>query len=87
MSEIRVEFYGVARTLAGCDWLSVKAATVADLIPALTVQCPKLASNCFEGGKLSPHWILNIDGRFVRDFDVPLNAATPVLLMSADAGG
>jgi len=87
MPEIQVEFYGVARTLAGCDTLPVKAETVAELILTLTVQCPQLASRCFDGGELRPHWIFNVDGRFVRETDVSLDAAKPVLLMSADAGG
>jgi len=87
MPEIQVEFYGVARRLAGCDTLPVKAGTVAELIAALSVQCPQLAAHCFKGTQLRPHWIFNVAGRFVREAEEPLAADTPVLLMSADAGG
>ena len=87
MTEIQVEFFGMARQLAGCETTTVTAQTVADVIAELSDRYPELASRCFDEGTLSPSWIFNVDGSFVRDGTAPVSSVSPVLLMSADAGG
>lgn len=87
MTEIQIEFFGMARQLTGCSATTVSADTVADVIARLSEQFPDLAARCFPEGVLSPSWIFNMGGSFVRDGSLPVTADTPVLLMSADAGG
>ncbi len=87
MSEIQVEFFGMARQLAGCETTTVAARTVADVIAKLSNEFPELASRCFDEGTLRPSWIFNVDGSFVRDGTARVSSSSPVLLMSADAGG
>jgi molybdopterin converting factor small subunit len=85
--EIHVEFFGMARQLAGCESTSVNASTIADVIAVLSAQFPELAARCFVDRGLRQHWLFNIGGRFIRDTSVRVTPETPVLLMSADAGG
>lgn len=85
--EIQVEFFGIARQLAGRESASVNALTIADVITALSSRFPELGSRCFIDQGLRPHWLFNVDGRFIRDTRALVTPDTPVLLMSADAGG
>lgn len=87
MSEIQVEFFGMARQLAGCETATLTAQTVADVIVELSGRYPELASRCFPEGTLSPSWIFNVGGSFVRDGSLPVPPGSSILLMSADAGG
>ena len=85
MTEIQVEFFGMARQLAGCETTTVTAQTVIDIIAELTDRYPELALRCFDQGHLS--WIFNVDGSFVRDVEPTVTPGSSILLMSADAGG
>lgn len=87
MTEIQVEFFGMARQLAGCETTTVTALTVIDVIAELTDRYPELALRCFDQGHLSPSWIFNVDGSFVRDGKLTVTPGSSILLMSADAGG
>ena len=87
MSEIQVEFFGMARQLSRCETPTVKAQTVAEVIAELSARYPELATRCFDQGTLSPSWIFNVDGSFVRDGSQPVASGSSILLMSADAGG
>jgi len=87
MTEIQVEFFGMARQLAGCETTTVTAQTVAEVIAKLSERYPELASRCFDQGTLNPSWIFNVDGSFVRDGSQPVPSGSSILLMSADAGG
>jgi molybdopterin converting factor small subunit len=83
-----VEFFGVPRARAGRPELHVHAATVAEALAAVAESCPQLASLCQSDGRLSPHYLLSLDGqRFVTDLAQPLQPGDRVLLLSADAGG
>ncbi len=85
--EVQVEFFGMARQLAGCESTSVHASTIADVIAVLSAQFPALAARCFVDRGLRQHWLFNVAGQFIREPSVPVTPGIPVLLMSADAGG
>jgi molybdopterin converting factor small subunit len=85
--EVHVEFFGIARQLAGCESISVEASTLADVITALSTRFPELGARCFRDQGLREQWLFNIEGRFIRETTFPLTADASVLLMSADAGG
>ena len=88
---IRVEFFGVARQRAGTATVVVPVAgavTLGFLLARLAVEFPQWASECLDGDRLRPGYIVNVDGdRFVRDLEEPLEDETSLLIMSADAGG
>ena len=77
----------MARQLAGCESTSVHASTIADVIAVLSSQFPELAARCFIDRGLQPHWLFNVAGQFIREPSVSVAPETPVLMMSADAGG
>jgi len=71
-------------------WLcrSAGAVTLGFLLARLAVEFPKWASECLDGDRLRPGYIVNVDGdRFVRDLAEPLQDEASLLIMSADAGG
>ena len=92
---IRVEFYGIARTRAGVDAVTVPLAKgslqLGELLRLLSTDYPQLARDCFaveNGACLQRGYIANIDGgRFVNDAHAVLHAGSTVLILSADAGG
>ena len=85
---VTVEFYGVPRLRAGRAEVPVPAGTVGQVLAAVERACPGLAGLVGTGGRLSPHYLLSVDGRrFVSDPDEVLAAGERVLLLSADAGG
>lgn len=87
MSEVVVEFFGLARARAGRAAMSLRAATAREALRGVQVTCPKLAG-LWKGGNLSPHYLLSLDGeRFVTDLDETLPGGARLLLLSADAGG
>jgi molybdopterin converting factor small subunit len=84
---VKVEFFGIPRQRAGRAELQVAAGTVADLLAALVRECPGLAG-VVRDGRLSPHYLLSLDGReFVSDPALVLRSGDRLLLLSADAGG
>jgi molybdopterin converting factor small subunit len=86
--ELTVEFYGTARLRAGRPALAVPAGTVADVLAAVESACPGLAGLVRGDGRLSPHYLLSLDGRqFVTDLGRTLQAGDQLLLLAADAGG
>lgn len=87
MFEVQVEFFGIARQLAGCESAQVEARVLADVISRISLRFPELAARCFDDGAVRPNWIFNVDGRFVRDSSFPVSPQISILLMSADAGG
>ena len=87
MSDVVIEFYGIPRERAGRAELTVQAATVAEALAAIERACPGLRGVCVDG-RLAPHYRLALDGRqFITDVNQPLQSATRLLLLSADAGG
>jgi molybdopterin converting factor small subunit len=88
MTPITVEFYGLPRARAGRPELAVEAATAADALAAAAAVCPGLAGLVAADGRLSPHYLVSLDGtRFLTDLAEPLPAGTRLVVLSADAGG
>jgi molybdopterin converting factor small subunit len=86
--EITVEFFAIPRLRAGQAQLTVRAATVSELLRALDDACPALRCLTDAVCRLNPQYLLSVNGqRFVADLDVPLQAGDEVLLLSADVGG
>lgn len=88
---ICVEFFGVARQRAGTATVVMPVegtVTVGILLSRLAAKFPQWATECLDGDRLRPGYIINVDGnRFVRDLQEPLEDETSLLIMSADAGG
>jgi molybdopterin converting factor small subunit len=87
-ASISIELFGIPRTRAGRAEIAVSARTVREALTALGAACPALADVCQPDGRVSPHFLLSLDGKqFVTDLDYPLRANDRLLLLSADAGG
>ena len=85
---IQIELYGVPRLRAGIARLSVKGASVGEVIDAMAAVCPSLSNHVFNNGWIHPAYILSLNGeRFVSDRATPLNDGDTLLLLSADVGG
>ena len=90
MSEgaVIVEFFGVPRWKAGRAELAVAPGTLAEVLAEVRARCPGLADLVTAGGRVSPHYLLSVDGvGFVSDPAQEIPAAARLLLLSADAGG
>jgi hypothetical protein len=85
---VTVEFYGVPRQRAGRAELVVQAETLAEALTAVELACPRLSGLMLPAGRLSPQYLLSLDGRrFTRDLKHTLRPGERVILLSADAGG
>jgi molybdopterin converting factor small subunit len=85
---VMVEFFGIPRARAGCQEMTLSAATPREALAALVADCPGLEGLCLPDGRLAPGYLLSLDGtRFVTDLDQPLRTGERLLLLSADAGG
>lgn len=83
-----VEFYGIPRRRAGVAELAVEADSIAAVLSAVRARCPGLADLLTNSGRLSPHYLLSLDGTaFVGELTQPLPSGSRLLLLSADAGG
>lgn len=87
--EVRVELYDLARARAATACVAVRAATLGGALLALADLHPTLVPDVLDGaGGLAPHWRASLGGaRFVDDPATPLPPDTPILLLSALAGG
>ena len=85
---IRVEFYGIVRKRAGCEFITVSAETLGDVLILLEQHLSDLARPCLCEGRLADGYLLNVNGeQFTRDLSRQLQPGDAVRLMSADAGG
>ena len=86
---IRVELYDLARARAATAGVTVRAATLGGALLALADAHPTLVPDVLDAdGGLAPHWRASLGGeRFVDDPATPLPPDTPILLLSALAGG
>lgn len=85
---VRVELFGVPRLVAGLDAIEVEAATVHAALLALAERCPALAPSVIEEGRLSPAYVVAINGtQFDDDPERPLRDGDAVVILSAQAGG
>jgi sulfur-carrier protein len=83
-----VEFFGIPRQRAGRAELAVPTGTVTELLQNVEQSCPGLKGLRQADGRLSPHYLLSINGqRFVTDLQHELCPGDQVLLLTADAGG
>jgi molybdopterin converting factor small subunit len=88
MQEVTVEFFGVPRQKAGRTELTVRASTIAEALRAIEQECPLIKGLTGDGGQLSTHYLISIDGReFTTDIGKELKTGSRLLLLSADAGG
>ncbi len=91
--QLKVEFLGLARQLAGASESLValdEGATWRDLIRSLASQYPALLGPVIIPDRyvLTPAYMLNVGGRtVVREYDAPVQPGQRLLLMFAEAGG
>jgi molybdopterin converting factor small subunit len=87
-AEVTVELFGIPRARAGRGEVAVTAATAREALLQLGAACPALAGLLGPDGRLSPHFLLSLNGQqFVTDLDYSLRPGDRLLLLSADAGG
>ncbi len=85
---VTVELFGIPRQRAGRAELAVRAGTVGELLAEVTRTCPALSGLVRADGRLSPQYLLSLDGqRFLQEPHELLRPGDRVLLLSADAGG
>ncbi len=91
--QLKVEFLGLARELAGTKEALVELAPQAtwrQVLKSLAAQHPALVGPVIipDHLELAPSFMFNVGGRaVVRDLDRPAEAGERVLLMFAEAGG
>jgi molybdopterin-guanine dinucleotide biosynthesis protein A len=87
--ETRIELFDLARARAATACVTVRAATLGGALLALADRHPTLVPDVLSvDGALAPHWRASLGGeRFVDDPATTLPPDTPVLLLSALAGG
>jgi molybdopterin converting factor small subunit len=91
--QLKVEFLGLARELAGTREGLVEIepqATWRDVVRHLALQYPALVGVVIipDHHDLAPSYMFNVSGRaMVRDLDMPAQAGERLLLMFAEAGG
>jgi molybdopterin converting factor small subunit len=82
-----VEFLGIPRERAGVTELEVEAATLGELLSALTARFPSFSA-LVSGDRLHPSLAANLNGdEFVSDPNTVLSGSDRLLLLSADVGG
>jgi molybdopterin converting factor small subunit len=85
---VTVEFYGTARTRAGCTLAEVGAGTLGAALCELVARFPGLADKMIEEDRLRSSFIANINGAaFVRDPATLLEEGDHLLILTADVGG
>jgi molybdopterin converting factor small subunit len=85
---IRVELFGIPRDRAGVAQATAQGAQVGDVLAELAERFPRLAETCFDGQRLRPGYVANLNGDcFVTDPATPLKPGDSLLILSADAGG
>ncbi len=89
LPEIEIELFDLARARAGTANTTVRAATLGGALLALADTHSGLVPDVLSAeGIPAPHWRVSLGGeRFVVDRATPLDAETPLLLLSALAGG
>jgi molybdopterin converting factor small subunit len=90
--QVRVEFYGIARQLAGRGQLELelpgRSTHLGAVLDAVAVALPALAGEWIGDGRLHATLAANLNGeRFVSDPRTPVSEESCVLILSADAGG
>mgnify|MGYP001485742856 CR=1 FL=1 len=85
---IRIEFYGIPRHRAGCEFIEVAGDTVATVLAGAVRALPGLSDCCTPDGELHANYIANLNGeQFVSNTHLPVSDGDVILLLSSDAGG
>jgi len=83
-----VEFFAVPRMRAGRAQLEVRAGPAIAVLQEVVAKCPGLSDLLTPAGRLSPHYLLSLEGEeFLTDLSRELSPGSRLLLLSADAGG
>jgi hypothetical protein len=86
--DVVVEFYGIPRQRAGRASVHVAAGTVRGALKMVVEKFPSLIDVLQADGRISPHYLLSLDGtQFIGDLNRSLLGGERLLLLSADAGG
>lgn len=85
---ITIELFGVPRMRAGRDSLAVEADSLGEALRALGEACPELGASIVKDGKLSPHYLMALNGlQLTADPLTRLSPGDVLVLISAEAGG
>jgi len=85
---VTIELFGVPRLRAGREAVTVEAACLGEAMAALGVACPSLAPSVVDGERLSPFYLVAVNGiHLTADAAHPLRDGDVVVLLAADAGG
>lgn len=88
---MRIELFGVARVRAGTEAVNLPALDVGDLASALRAlerAVPALVPEVLRNGRLTEHFIANLNGTtFLSDGATRLGPDDTLLIISAQAGG
>ena len=85
---IRVELFGIPRHRAGVAETTAEGPDLGGVLGDLALRFPGLAESCFDGPRLRPGYVANVNGdQFVTDPQTQLCAGDALLILSADAGG
>jgi hypothetical protein len=85
---VTVELLGMARHRAGRAEVRAHGQSVAEVLRAVTSECPGLAGLLGERGELSRHYLVSLDGeRFLHDLTEVVPPGHRLLILGADAGG
>lgn len=86
--KVIVEFYGVPRLKAGRGELPVLPGPALSVLTQVEEACPQLKGILNGPQRLSPHYLISLDGvRFITDLTQELKAGDRLVILSADAGG
>jgi molybdopterin converting factor small subunit len=85
---VTIELFGIARLRAGRAWLEVDATTVAEALSALGDQCPDVVPEVIDGGCLTRHFMVSLNGGpFRLDPNTSLDAGDTLMILGNQAGG
>ena len=85
---MRIELFGVARQRAGTAAVEVEAETLAEALRALADRCPGVEPDVVAGGRLSPAFLVSLNGEsFVQEPQTPLGKGDTLLILGAQMGG
>ncbi len=89
LPSVRFELFDLARARAGLATTTVHATTLGAALLALADRCPGLVPDVLSAdGRLAPHWRVSAAGaKFLADPDISIEGTSPLLLLSALAGG
>jgi molybdopterin converting factor small subunit len=85
---VTIELFGVPRLRAGREAVAVEARSLGEALAALGRACPALHPSVVDGERLSPFYLVAVNGvQFTGDAAHPLEDGDVLILLAADAGG